>query len=63
MPQAGPPQTNTELVKRFFGYYRPWKGLFALDFSCAVVSGVLELAFPIAVQVFIDRLRPARTGR
>ena len=29
-----------------------------LDFSSAVVSGVLELAFPIAVGILIDRLLP-----
>ncbi len=47
------------MVKRFFEYYRPYKGLFFLDFSSAVVLGVLELGFPIAVQVFIDRLLPS----
>lgn len=46
------------MLKQFFAYYRPWKGLFWLDFSCAVVSGVLELAFPLAVTAFIDRLLP-----
>ena len=48
------------LVKRFFSYYRPHRRLFALDFSCAVLAGVLELAFPIAVQLFIDRLLPGQ---
>ena len=48
----------TELLKRFAAYYRPHRGLFALDFSSAVVAGVLELAFPIAVTIFIDRLLP-----
>ena len=46
------------MLKQFFAYYRPWKGLFWLDFSCAVVSGLLELAFPLAVTAFIDRLLP-----
>ena len=46
------------MLKQFFAYYRPWKGLFWLDFSCAVVSGILELAFPLAVTAFIDRLLP-----
>ena len=44
------------MLRQFFAYYRPWKRLFWLDFSCAVISGVLELAFPLAVTVFIDRL-------
>jgi ATP-binding cassette subfamily B protein len=32
--------------------------LFALDFSSAVLAGLLELAFPVAVTLFIDRLLP-----
>jgi ATP-binding cassette subfamily B protein len=46
------------MLRQFFAYYRPWMGLFWLDFGCAVLSGVLELAFPLAVRVFIDRLLP-----
>lgn len=46
------------MLKRFFSYYAPYKGLFALDFGCAVVSGLLELAFPMAVAYFIDQLLP-----
>ncbi len=47
------------MLRRFFSYYAPYKGLFFLDFSAAVVSGLLELGFPIAVQLFIDRLLPS----
>lgn len=47
------------LVKRFAQYYIPHKKLFAVDFGSAVLSGVLELAFPIAVQHFIDTLLPS----
>ncbi len=47
-----------DLIKRFFAYYAPYKGLFVLDFSCAVVSGLLELGFPMAVKVFVDELLP-----
>ena len=49
-----------ELIRSFYTYYRPWKKLFYLDFSSAVVSGVLELAFPIAVAFFIDELLPSQ---
>jgi ATP-binding cassette subfamily B protein len=49
----------TELLKRFAAYYRPHRRLFALDFGSAVVSGMLELAFPVAVTLFIDRLLPS----
>jgi len=46
------------MLKRFFSYYAPYKGLFALDFGCAVLAGLLELAFPLAVAYFIDQLLP-----
>jgi ATP-binding cassette subfamily B protein len=46
------------LLKRFATYYAPYKKLFAIDFGCAILSGLLELAFPIAVQRFIDTLLP-----
>lgn len=48
------------MLRRFFSYYRPYKGLFLLDFSCAVIAGLLELAFPIAVSKFIDELLPSQ---
>ncbi len=47
-----------DLIKRFSAYYVPYKGLFALDFSCAVLSGLLELGFPMAVKLFVDELLP-----
>ncbi|WP_126976406.1 ABC transporter ATP-binding protein [Frigidibacter oleivorans] len=46
------------MLRQFLAYYRPWQGLFWLDFGCAVLSGLLELAFPLAVSAFIDRLLP-----
>ncbi|WP_304615796.1 ABC transporter ATP-binding protein [Paracoccus sp. (in: a-proteobacteria)] len=46
------------MLKDFFSYYRPHMGLFWLDFGCAVLSGLLELAFPLAVTAFIDHLLP-----
>lgn len=46
------------MLRQFFDYYRPWMRLFWLDFGCAIVSGLLELAFPLAVTGFIDTLLP-----
>jgi len=46
------------MIRRFFRFYAPYKKLFLLDFSCAIIAGLLELAFPIAVNAFIDRLLP-----
>lgn len=48
------------MIRKFFAYYRPYKGLFFLDFSSAIVAGLLELAFPLAVSAFIDDLLPSR---
>ena len=46
------------MLRQFYAYYRPWAGLFWLDFGCAVLSGLLELAFPLAIKAFIDVLLP-----
>jgi ATP-binding cassette subfamily B protein len=50
--------STSSLLKRFAAYYRPHRGLFVLDFGSAVTAGLLELAFPVAVTLFIDRLLP-----
>ncbi len=51
------------MIRRFFSYYGQWKGLFILDFSCAVAAGLLELGFPIAVKWFVDDLLPTEQWR
>ncbi|MFP4978759.1 ABC transporter ATP-binding protein [Paenibacillus sp. CN-4] len=48
------------MLRRFFAYYQPYKKLFLLDFACAVGAGLLELAFPVAVNRFIDDLLPGQ---
>ncbi len=48
------------MLKRFFAYYRPHRALFALDFGCAILAGLLELGFPMAIRVFVDQLLPGR---
>lgn len=48
------------MLKQFLAYYRPYRGLFALDFGCAVISGLMELGFPMAIRVFVDQLLPGR---
>jgi len=47
------------MLRRFFSYYAPYKKLFYLDFGCAILGGLLELGFPMAIKVFIDKLLPA----
>ena len=46
------------MLRRFFAYYKPHKRLFIIDFASAVFVAILELAFPVAVQWFIDDLLP-----
>ena len=46
------------MLKRFFSYYKPHRRLFIIDFTSAVIVAILELAFPVAVQWFIDDLLP-----
>lgn len=46
------------MLKKFFSYYRPHKRLFLIDFTSAIIVAILELAFPLAVQWFIDKLLP-----
>lgn len=46
------------MLRRFFEYYRPYKGLFMLDFGCAIFAALLELAFPLAINKVVDELLP-----
>ncbi|WP_342471884.1 ABC transporter ATP-binding protein [Metasolibacillus sp. FSL H7-0170] len=46
------------MLGKFFSYYKPHKRLFMVDFSSAIIVAILELAFPLAVQWFIDKLLP-----
>ncbi|MFL1673396.1 ABC transporter ATP-binding protein [Paenibacillus dendritiformis] len=51
------------MLRRFFAYYEPYKWLFILDFSCAILAALLELAFPIAVNGVVDQLLPSGNWR
>ncbi len=48
------------MFRRFFSYYARYKRLFFLDFGCAILAGLLELGFPLAVKLFVDELLPGR---
>ncbi|MFJ9496686.1 ABC transporter ATP-binding protein [Brevibacillus centrosporus] len=48
------------MLRRFFSYYQPYKGLFLLDFSCAILAAMLELGFPVAVNMVVDKLLPSK---
>ena len=46
------------MLKKFFSYYKPYKKLFFIDFTCAIIAAILELIFPIAVNRTIDTILP-----
>ena len=48
------------MIKDFIHYYKPYKKLFLLDFTCAVIVAILELAFPIMVRSVIDKIVPSQ---
>ncbi len=48
------------MLRQFLSFYRPHRRLLLLDFGCAAASGLLELAFPMAVRAFIDHLLPGQ---
>src|SRR5690625_1597423 len=51
------------MLRCFFSYYRPYRKLFWLDFSAAVVAGLMELGFPVVVSLFVDQLLPTANWR
>ena len=51
------------MFKRFFAYYKPYKALFILDFTCAVIAALLELSFPVIVNQVIDKIMPKENLR
>ncbi len=46
------------MLAQFLALYRPHRRLFLIDFGCAILSGLLELGFPMAVRGFVDQLLP-----
>lgn len=40
------------VLKKFIGYYRPYRGLFWLDMLCALTVSVIDLAFPQVLNYF-----------
>lgn len=52
-----------KLLYRFFAYYRPYRGLLMLDFGCALLAAMLELAFPLALSAVIDDMLPSGNWR
>lgn len=45
-------------VIKFFGYFKKYKKLFFIDFSCAFLMAVIDLVFPVFTQRTIDKIIP-----
>ena len=45
-------------VRQFLSYYRPHKGLFALDMACALMIAAIDLVFPIVSRYAMTNLLP-----
>src|SRR5699024_10163774 len=56
-------KSRWDVVKAFLNYYKPYKGLFFIDFGSAIVVGLLELIFPLITSIYIDRLLPTNHWR
>jgi len=46
------------MLKRFISFYKPYKGLFALDLICTVLIATVELIFPMATRYALNELLP-----
>jgi ATP-binding cassette, subfamily B, bacterial len=51
------------MLRAFFSYYKPYKWLFIVDFSCAILAALLELVFPLMINRVIDDLLPTGDWR
>ncbi|WP_087569896.1 ABC transporter ATP-binding protein [Paenibacillus sp. MY03] len=47
-----------QTLRRFFSYYKPYKWLFTLAFGSAIMAALLDLTFPMAINIIIDDLLP-----
>lgn len=50
-------------LARFAAYYKPYKGLFALDISAAFLISVFDLVYPMIARAVINDIVPARALR
>ncbi len=46
------------MLKKFISFYKPYKGLFALDLICTVLVATVELIFPMATRYALNELLP-----
>ncbi|OMF21655.1 multidrug ABC transporter ATP-binding protein [Paenibacillus sp. FSL H8-0548] len=47
------------MLRRFYAYYRPYKRLFIVTFTSAILAALFELIFPLAINWVVDDLLPS----
>ncbi len=53
-------KVDFKTIKRFISYYKPHKKLFFADMTCALISAVLSLIFPLITQRIMNFTIPER---
>lgn len=48
------------MLKKFIQYYKPHKGLFILDFSCAFLISIIDLISPMVAKNIVDNVIPSK---
>lgn len=54
---------NKPLFRVFLEYFKAHKGLFALDMSCAVIVGIIDVAFPLVSRIAMYDMLPNQAYR
>ena len=49
------------MLKRFIGYYKPYKGMFALDMTASLLIAVIGMVYPILTNMILRNIVPDST--
>lgn len=60
MKEKGQNKFHRSDLAVFFSFFKPHRGLFALDMSCAVAVAAIDLAFPYITRVSMQTLLPEK---
>ena len=60
MKEKGQNKFHRSDLAVFFSFFKPHRGLFALDMSCAVAVAVIDLAFPYITRISMQTLLPEK---
>ncbi|NMM65743.1 ABC transporter ATP-binding protein [Clostridium sp. P21] len=50
------------IIKKFIGYYKPYKGMFFMDMFCALTLSAIDLAFPLVVRYLLNDVYTLKDG-